>query len=62
MISDNSYLLAVINKTLKIINFLTTFGIFLAKTGEHCRRAHRAAAPAARLSTKGRMTNYWLLS
>jgi len=54
MISDNSYLLAVANKTFNIIKFLSTFGIFLAKTGGHCRRAHLAAAPAARLSTKGR--------
>jgi len=54
MIDDNSYLLAIINKTFNVIKYLSTFGIFLAKTGGHCRRAHLAAAPAARLSTKER--------
>ena len=59
MISDNGYLLAVINKTFNIIKFLSTFGIFLAKTGGHCRRAaHLVAAPAARLST----IDVWLIT
>ena len=58
MISDNSYLLAIINKTFNMIKFLTTFGIFLARTGEQCRRAHLAAAPAARLSTDGTEAYY----
>jgi len=50
MISDNSYLLAVINKIFNIIKFLSTFGIFLAKTGGHCRRTHLAAAPGVNLA------------